>query len=66
MPKAYDLLWSSMVGVAVVLMAGLYSRIVCTQWLKRDVNGNQLDFQQRVSIKVEGLHIRESGNILML
>lgn len=29
-PKAYDLLWSAMVGWAVVLMAGLYSRIVYT------------------------------------
>ena len=35
MPKAYDLLWSSLVAVAVAMMAGLYTRIVYTLWLKR-------------------------------
>ena len=49
-PKAYDLLWSTMVGLAVVLMAGLYSRIVYTLWFKRDPE-NEITFQQRVSIK---------------
>ena len=50
-PKAYDLLWSAMVGVAVLLLAGLYSRIVYTLWFKHD-RDNQLTFQPRVSIKV--------------
>ena len=49
MPKAYDLLWSSLVAVSVAMMAGLYSRIVYTLWLK-NVEGNQPAFQQRVSI----------------
>ena len=49
-PKAYDLLWSTMVGLAVLLMAGLYSRIVYTLWFKRDPE-NEITFQQRVSIK---------------
>ena len=49
-PKAYDLLWSTVVGLAVVLMAGLYSRIVYTLWFKRDPE-NEITFQQRVSIK---------------
>ena len=48
MPKAYDLLWSSLVAVSVAMMAGLYSRIVYTLWLKR-VEDNQPAFQQRVS-----------------
>ena len=48
MPKAYHLLWSSLVAVAVAMMAGLYSRIVYTLWLK-PVEDNQLAFQQRVS-----------------
>ena len=51
-PKAYDLLWSATVGLAVVLMAGLYSRIVYTLWFKRDHDlDNEVTFQQRVSIK---------------
>ena len=49
-PKAYFLHWSVIVGVAMVMMAGLYSRIVYTLWFKRD-HDNQLTFQQRVSIK---------------
>ena len=51
-PKAYDLLWSATVGLAVVLMAGLYSRIVYTLWFKRDLDqGNEINFQHRVSSK---------------
>ena len=58
MPKAYHLLWSSLVGVAVALMAGLYSRIVYTLWFKR-VEDNQPAFQQRVSTsnKTEALYV---------
>ena len=48
--KALILYWSVIVGVAMVMMAGLYSRIVYTLWFKRD-HDNQLTFQQRVSIK---------------
>ena len=48
--KAETLLWSVIVVAAMVLMAGLYSRIVYTLWIKRDPE-NQLTFQQRVSIK---------------
>ena len=59
------LLWLAFVVAAMVLMAGLYSRIVYTLWFKRDDHDNQLAFQQRVSVKVEGLHIRESRNIVM-
>jgi len=65
MPKAYDMLWKSAALLTMVLMAGLYSRIVYTLWFKRDDHDNQLAFQQRVSVKVEGLHIRESRNIVM-
>ena len=46
-------------------MAGLYSRVVYTLWFKRDVHDNQLAFQQRVSVLVEGLHSKESRNIVM-
>ena len=61
MPTAYDLLWSGLVVVAVALMAGLYSRIVYTLWLKR-VEDNQPAFQQRVSTgnKTEALYMWES------
>ena len=50
-PKAYELLWSAMVVLAVVLMAGLYSRIVYTLWFKRDLD-NEVTFQRRVSNKI--------------
>ena len=67
MPKVYDILWSLIVLLAVVLMAGLYSRVVYTLdlWFKRDVHDNQLAFQQRVSVSVESLHSKESRNIAM-
>lgn len=52
LPKAYDILWSSTVLLAVVLMAGLYSRVVYTLWFKRDVHDNQLAFQQRGVIRM--------------
>ena len=48
MPKAYDLLWSSLVATSVAMMAGLYCRIVYTLWLKR-IENDQPAFQQRVS-----------------
>ena len=47
-PKAYHVLSSSLVAVFVVMMAGLYSRIVYTLWLKR-VEDDQPTCQQRVS-----------------
>jgi len=47
--RASFLLWSAIVVAAMVLMAGLYCRIVYTLWLKRDAE-NQLTFQQRVGI----------------
>ena len=50
-PKAYELLWSAMIVLAVVLMVGLYSRIVYTLWFKRDLD-NEVAFQQRVSIEI--------------
>jgi len=46
--KASFLLWSVIVVAAMVLMAGLYFRIVYTLWFKRDPE-NQLAFQQMVS-----------------
>jgi len=46
--KAETLLWSVIVVAAMVLMAGLYSRIVYTLWFKCDPE-NQLAFQQMVS-----------------
>jgi len=55
-PKAYDLLWSAMVGLAVVLMAGLYSRIVYTLWFKRG-REKEITFQQRVSIKKQDQYL---------
>ena len=47
--KPYFVYWTATVVVAMVLMAGLYSRIVYTLWFKLDPE-NQLTFQQRVSI----------------
>jgi len=40
--------WTAIAVAAMVLMAGLYSRIVYTLWFKRDPE-NQLTPQQRVS-----------------
>lgn len=61
MPKAYHLLWSSMVAMAVAMMAGLYSRIVSILWLKR-AEENPPAFQQRVSIskKRKLLYVQKS------
>lgn len=55
-PKAYDLLWSAMVVVAVALTTGMYSRIVYRLWFKRD-RDNELTFQQRVSIKKQDQYV---------
>ena len=43
------LLWTVIVVAAMVLMAGLYSRIVYALWFKGH-DENQLTFEQRVSI----------------
>jgi len=60
-PRAYSLLFSTLVAVSVVMMAGLYSRIVYTLWLKR-VENNQPAFQQRVSTSnnTNSLNMKES------
>ena len=47
--RAFFLFLSAIVVAAMVMMAGLYSRIVYTLWFKGDQE-NQLTFQQRVSI----------------
>ena len=47
--KSDVLVWTIVVVAAMVLMAGLYSRIVYALWFKREPE-NQLTFQQRVSI----------------
>jgi len=47
--KTFYLFWAAIVVAAMVLMAGLYSRIVYTLWFKRDTE-NQLTLQQRVCI----------------
>ncbi|XP_020608174.1 neuropeptide Y receptor type 2-like [Orbicella faveolata] len=49
--KVYFSYWSAIVIAAMVLMAGLYSRIVCTLWFKHDPD-NQLTFQQRGVLRV--------------
>ena len=54
--KTYLLLWTAIVVAAMVLMAGLYSRIVYALWFKRDPE-NQLTFQQRVSIDKQVQHV---------
>ena len=46
--------WTAIAVAAMVLMTGLYSRIVYTLWFKRDPE-NQLTFQQRVSINKQVL-----------
>ena len=51
--KTGCLLGSTIVVAAMVLMAGLYCRIIYTLWFKSD-HENQLTFQQRVSINKQG------------
>ena len=64
MSKAYSLCWAAIVLVAMVIMAGLYVRIVNTLWFKRDPD-NQPTFQQRVRIKSHCLEIsRITGQAL--
>ena len=59
--KGVLVLWSAIIVAAMVLMAGLYSRIVYTLWFKRNAE-NQLAFQQRVSINKQVQHV----NIFLL
>jgi len=47
--KSYVLSWTIIVVPAMVLMTGLYSRIVYALWFKREPK-NQLTYQQRVCI----------------
>ena len=47
--KSFVFLWTVIVVAAMVLMTGLYSRIVFALWFTRHPE-NQLTFQQRVSI----------------
>ena len=47
--KTFFLFRSAIVVAAMVLMAGLYCRIIYTLWFKRDPE-NQLTFQQKVNI----------------
>ena len=60
-PKAYHVLYSTLVAISVAMMAGLYSRIVYTLWLK-GVEDNQPTFQQQVttSNNTEILNVKES------
>ena len=60
-PKAYHVLYSTLVTISVAMMAGLYSRIVYTLWLK-GVEDNQPTFQQQVntSNNIEILNVKES------
>ena len=53
--KTSFLLKSATVVAAMILMAGLYCRIIYTLWFKRD-SENQLTFQQRVSIRKQIHH----------
>ncbi len=52
--KAYALMCSVVVILALALMVGFYSRVVYTLWVKRD-DDNQLDNQQRVSVNENAL-----------
>jgi len=54
--KGFSVLWSAIVVAAMVLMAGLYSRIVYTLWFKRNAE-NRLTFPQRVSINKKVQHV---------
>ena len=59
--RAFFLSLSAIIVAAMVVMAGLYSRVVYTLWCKRDPE-NQLTFQQRVSINKQVQHV----NIFLL
>jgi len=54
--KPNFLYWTAIVVTAMVLMAGLYSRIVYALWFKRDPE-NQLTYQQRVSTNKQIQHV---------
>jgi len=54
--KTHYLFWAAILVAAMVLMAGLYSRIVYTLWFKRDPE-NQHTFQQRVSTNNQVEHM---------
>ena len=56
MPKAYDLFWSGMILVGVLMMVVLHSTVVYTLWFKQEYD-NQPAFQQRVNVWEEFLYI---------
>ena len=54
--KSYVLSWTIIVVPAMILMTGLYSRIVYALWFNGEPK-NQLTFQQSVSINKQFQHM---------
>ncbi len=50
MGKAYSGAWSVGVFLPLILIIGLYSRVVYALWFKRNDNGGQVTQQQKVSV----------------
>ena len=50
MQRAYSMSWKVVVFLSCALMAGLYSRVVCTLWIKRN-DDNGLEHRQKVNVK---------------
>ena len=53
MGKAYSVAWFVGVFVPLIVMIGLYSRVVFALWFKGN-DGNQLSQQQKVSLILSG------------
>ena len=49
MGRAYSVAWLVVVDLSLLLMVVLYSRTVYALWFKRNDNGIQLTYQQKVS-----------------
>ena len=49
MAMVYSLAWLLLIVLSLIMMVGLYSRVVYTLWFKHD-DDNQLTSQQRVSV----------------
>ena len=52
MSTAYNWTLHAIIVLSIVLMAGLYARVVYTLWFKRDDDFRRLTYQQRVCVSL--------------
>ena len=59
MPKAYLFAWFSFIVISSSVMVGLYSRVVCSLWLKcSDDNGLTRQQQVKLFVKIDAISVK--------